>query len=484
MILKILHFVLFVSSCVLVADASVRSLNPQKPSTAMDAGWENRHLGKLAVAATNRPNVVFIGDSGVHGWEYSGKAAFNRYFRKYGVLNLGFSGDRTENVLWRLTAGGELDGYEAKCIVLLIGTNNARCRRFEEEPPVDTILGIREILRVIRSKQPKARTILTAIFPYGRQVDDPVRKRNDVVNNEIAKFADGDHIIWCDVNDKFVDGAGCLIPDIFSDFLDPDARGYEIWASVLQPLVDRVLKDDRDNCIPSVWPSRPVGYPFEREAPLRPAGAFGQNDWWDKDVLLEHRNQIVDGTGEYDIVWVGDSITHRWSRPGVDGCDLWQKLGERYRMLNLGVGGDKVQHALWRLENGELEGYRAKCFTVMIGTNNSGRNVEAVAAAVRKVIDVICRKHPESKVILMPIFPRNADPRDSIRGANEKINCVISRIPDGERVFWLDFNDRFLKPGGVLTSEFMLEDLVHPNKRGYEVWVNAISPAFREILGW
>ena len=453
-----------------------------------------RNAEKRALIATNGgAKVVFIGDSITHFWERQGKKQWAKYFAgdKYRPLNLGYGADRTEHVLWRLTKGGELDGYEAKCIFLMIGTNNTGHFPVEQEPPVDTILGIKEILRVIAEKQPKARVILSAIFPRGADAKNPWRMRNEIVNKEIAKFADGKKVIWCDFTDKFVDAEGNLSRELFPDLLHPNGTGYEIWASAALPLIDRVLGATEDEVIPSVWPSHPVGYNVGAEEAAQPISGFPENPKWWKDRCLEKRNEIVDnGNVEYDIVMVGDSITHRWEREGGEGRELFAELKKTYRILNLGYGGDKTQHAIWRMENGELEGYKAKLFTLMIGTNNRDRDYHATAKGVKRVLDVIRAKHPEAKVLLMPIFPRGATPADKQRVINEKVNAIIKDYADGwlvglfggKTVYWLDFNDKFLEEGGILTKKVM-NDLLHPNEKGYQIWWDAIKPTVREICG-
>jgi len=218
---------------------------------------------------------------------------------------------------------------------------------------------------------------------------------------------------------------------------------------------------------------------------------FPNGHWWPARCLAK-RNEIVDnGEIEYDVVMVGDSITHRWEREGGEGRELFAKMKQTYRILNLGYGGDGTQHVIWRLENGELEGYKAKLFMVMIGTNNGGRDTQGIAAGIKRIIDTIRAKHPESEIVLMPIFPRSAKPDATIRVQNEKINAIIKNYADGPlaRLFgcgngvrWLDFNDKFLTPDGVLTKEVM-NDLLHPNEKGYQIWYDAILPTFKEICG-
>ena len=489
------QFTILAALCAALSSfGAIRAVTP----TAWDGDpncWQmKRHNEKLAFIATNRDaKVVFIGDSITHFWEGAGASVWKKYFaegpRK--ALNLGTSADRTEHVLWRLTEGKELDGYEAKVILLMIGTNNSGHFPFEEETPIDTICGIREILRVIAEKQPKARVILTSIFPRGADASDACRKRNDVVNKEIAKFADGKKVVWCDFSDKFLDAEGRLSREIFPDLLHPNALGYEMWAGAVVPLVDRALAAKPDEAIPSVWPSNPRTYSFEPKVALRPTSAFGKIPWWDQGVLLKHRNEIVkNGQTEFDIVMVGDSITHRWEREGGEGRELFAELKKTYSILNLGIGADQTQHVLWRLQNGELEGYTAKMFTVMIGTNNGGHDEASIAEAIRRIVGLIREKHPESKIVLMPIFPRNAKPDDAARAANDRINAIISEYADGwladlfgcGTVRWLDFNDKFLEPDGTLTKKVM-DDLLHPNANGYRIWWENMHPVVKEIVG-
>ena len=467
------------------AFADIRAVTPV-PWDGDPACWQmKRHAEKMGAVTNGGAKVVFIGDSITHFWETKGKVQWKKYFAsgRRAALNLGTSGDRTEHVLWRITEGGELDGYEAKCILLMIGTNNTGHHTFAEEPPVDTILGVKRILDVIAEKQPGARTILTAVFPRGADANDPLRRRNNIVNKEIAKFADGGKVVWCDFTDRFLDGEGRLSRELFPDLLHPDAAGYEIWASAVVPLIDKILAAPADEAIPSVWPSAPCIYSTAANLSAEPVSGFPDFLWWGKGRPLEKRNEIVgNGPVEYDLVMVGDSITHRWEREGGEGRELFAELRKKYRVLNLGYGGDQTRHLIWRLANGELEGYKAKLFQVMIGTNNRDSDPAETAAGVKRVLEIIEEKHPESKILLLPIFPRGAAAADKKRVQNEKVNAIIRNLADGDRIAWLDFNERFFNAEGQLTKEVM-NDLLHPNENGYKIWLDAIMPALREYCG-
>ena len=472
--------------CSLPSVAAIRAVTPTPWKNGDPDSWQmKRHAEKMSIVTNGGARVVFVGDSITHFWETAGKAQWEKYFAAgpRAALNLGTSADRTEHVLWRITEGGELDGYEAKCILLMIGTNNSGHFSFDDEPPVDTILGIRRILDLIAEKQPKARVILMSIFPRGADESNQVRRRNEVVNKEISKFADGRKVIWCDFSDKFLDAQGRLSREIFPDLLHPNARGYEIWASSVVPLVDKVLSAGEDEAIPSLWPSCPRGYIYDGPMAAQPQSGFPDFMWWGKGRPLEKRNEIVDnGQVEYDVVMVGDSITHRWEREGGEGRELFAELKKTYCILNLGYGGDQTSHLVWRLENGELEGYKAKLFQVMVGTNNRDRDPADIAAGVKRIVELIRERHKESKILLLPIFPRGATAEDKHRIQNGKVNAIIKGLADGDRILWLDFNDRFFNADGQLTKEVM-NDLLHPNERGYQIWYDAVLPVFREICG-
>ena len=194
-----------VASALGAAPVGVRAISHDGYGGNADAWQLKRHAEKMNVVTNGGAKVVFIGDSITHFWESHGKEQLKKYFSAgdMKMLDLGISADRTEHVLWRLD-NGELDGYEAKVVFIMIGTNNAGHHKFSDEPPADTICGIREILNRVTAKQPKATVVLTSIFPRGRDANDPTRRRNDVVNKEIMKFCDGQQIFWLDFSDQFL----------------------------------------------------------------------------------------------------------------------------------------------------------------------------------------------------------------------------------------------------------------------------------------
>jgi len=189
--------------------------------------------------------------------------------------------------------------------------------------------------------------------------------------------------------------------------------------------------------------------------------------------------------GGWELVFLGDSITDFWQNRGKT---VWDKYYGQYRALNLGISADRTEHVLWRLDKGELDGVNPKLIVVMIGTNNTGHrkleqeSPENTVAGIQAILDRLAQKAPQSKVLLLAIFPRGATPQDSLRVRNDKVNALIRGYADGKRVVFLDFNKEFLEPDGTLTKE-MMPDLLHPREKGYDIWAKAVMPVIKETLG-
>ena len=216
------------------------------------------------------------------------------------------------------------------------------------------------------------------------------------------------------------------------------------------------------------------------------SGPFG--DCWWKNRFHNHLGRIAElKGGTVDLALVGDSITHFWE---LKHPSSWMALTNRYSVINLGYGGDRTQDVLWRIMNGELDGYRAKVVMLMIGTNNNAANdsrPENVARGVERIIEVIREKQPQAKIILMPIFPRGSRAEWTIRyhdGAhrrNLQTNPLLQKLADGKTVFWLDFNSRLADADGYVPYDIM-NDAIHPTAKGYAIWMEALLPLLDRLL--
>ncbi len=218
------------------------SVTPEKLNESWSISWwTTRHEKKLAEARQvgKSAQVVFIGDSITEGWEKSGAAVWDRYYKPLNALDLGFGGDRTENVLWRLQHG-EVDGLAPKVAVLMFGTNNTGHR---QEDPKTTAIGIKRNIEELQQRLPDTKILLLAIFPRGEKPDDNLRQLNDKINAIIAGYADNQKIFFLDIGKDFLQPDGTLSRDIMPDLLHPNEKGYEIWAKAMAPALQKLLTD-------------------------------------------------------------------------------------------------------------------------------------------------------------------------------------------------------------------------------------------------
>jgi lysophospholipase L1-like esterase len=190
----------------------------------------------------------------------------------------------------------------------------------------------------------------------------------------------------------------------------------------------------------------------------------------------QHLQQLKAGTTE--LIFIGDSITDQWSSAGQG---VWDRYYTPRKAVNLGIGGDRTQHVLWRLEHGATQGISPKVAVVMIGTNNLSSNPpDEVAAGIKAVVSKLRERLPKTKVLLLGIFPRGAKP-DEIRDRLQGINEQIKSLDDGKFVKYLDISAAFLNPDGTISKEIM-PDSLHLSARGYRIWADAIEPTLWTLM--
>lgn len=200
--------------------------------------WKIRNAAFNVIAQNRNAKIVFLGDSITHNWEIPGRESWEKHFAPLDAVNFGISGDKTENILWRIKSGNFSGKMSPKLIVLMIGTNNWR------DEPGDTAQGVKKILTELQKSEPQAKILLLAIFPRGADKDDAARKKNDVVNAEIEKYADGKRIFWMNINNVFLekDPAQTLPKSVMPDLLHPSAEGHRRWAEAVLPTIKKLAR--------------------------------------------------------------------------------------------------------------------------------------------------------------------------------------------------------------------------------------------------
>lgn len=194
-------------------------------------------------------------------------------------------------------------------------------------------------------------------------------------------------------------------------------------------------------------------------------------------------NKAIAAAGDIDVLFTGDSITDFWRN--ADGNFAGKPVFDRYwgdlKVANFGIAGDTTQGLLYRLQNGEGEGFSPKAIMMMIGTNNTRANTAAeIAEGIGAIVLEMQNDFPDAKILLLGIFPRST-PADPVRAQIAEINTIISRLDDGERVHYLDIGKVFLDANGNIPLDVMSDGL-HPTTKGYELWAAAVQEPLAALL--
>jgi beta-glucosidase len=201
------------------------------------------------------------------------------------------------------------------------------------------------------------------------------------------------------------------------------------------------------------------------------------------DQVLE---RATNNPGPCDLVFIGDSITQGWEG---NGKNVWTNYYGHRKCLNFGVGGDRTEHVLWRFENGQLDGIKPKAAVLMIGTNNSNKNKDGteqyseaeILAGVQAIIQQIRVRLPETKLLVVGIFPRGKT-FSTQRGKNLQVNQALAKVADGQMIHYVDFGSQLIEADGSIARTIM-PDALHLSEKGYEIWAEAIEPKLKELLG-
>lgn len=206
-----------------------------------------------------------------------------------------------------------------------------------------------------------------------------------------------------------------------------------------------------------------------------------QEKWWQarQDSINARAKK-----GKVDLLFIGDSITQGWN-----DNDVWKKAYGPRNAMNAGIGGDRTEHVLWRLDHGNLENIHPKLAVLMIGTNNSNKNdytAQQIGEGITAIVQKLRTKLPETKILILAIFPRGENPQDpAVKAQREKnaaASALAAKLADDKTIFYLDIGPKFLDKEGKLPKEIMY-DYLHLTLKGYQIWADAIEGKVAELLG-
>jgi len=237
----------------------------------------------------------------------------------------------------------------------------------------------------------------------------------------------------------------------------------------------------------------PAAPPAAGPVPANQLSASEPFEKQDKGAFLEKHTAFLARakSGPIGLLFLGDSITERWRI----APHIWQAYYGQYQPANFGIGGDRTQNVIWRIEHGELDGIAPKVLVLMLGTNNSYTYTAAeIAAADRKIVAMIRARLPATRILLLAVFPRG--PRDPKGGpinaaaiddaarrmvTIQALNADLAKLDDGNSVRFLDINAVFLGQDGHIPPTLM-PDQLHPGPAGYQLWADAMQPLLTAMM--
>jgi len=261
---------------------------------------------------------------------------------------------------------------------------------------------------------------------------------------------------------------------------DPQPTGWPLTAEetafIAKPEYERRPGRENNQHLPQLWPAVPS------------AGTWGGTSWVDTHAKLVAYVQA--NRGPCDVLLVGDSITQQWGSPLDKGVlnDAWLKTFPDARTINIGIGGDKAQNVLWRLDHGGVDGLKPRAIVLMIGNNNMfftpETGVAAVAQGVKACLANLREKFPEADVVVAKILPCHA-PKVRFYEDIVLTNAEIEKLNLGAdpKVKVLDLTKDFLNADGTIKPALFKPDNIHLSLAGYEIYAARLKPLLDATLG-
>ncbi|HEX7630771.1 MAG TPA: GDSL-type esterase/lipase family protein [Lacunisphaera sp.] len=212
-----------------------------QPVMRGDPNSQLGHQQLLAKAKAGGISLYFMGDSITRRWGATDYPDFlanwRQNFHGWNAGDFGWGGDTTQNMIWRVQ-NGELDGVNPKVLVIMAGTNNIGKVPGDDAKVADITRGIIALVNLCREKAPGAKVVLMGITPRN---DGPVVPTINRINANLARFADGQAVRYLNINDQLADAQGKLYAGMTVDQLHLTAKGYQIWADALKPVLTELL---------------------------------------------------------------------------------------------------------------------------------------------------------------------------------------------------------------------------------------------------
>lgn len=244
---------------------------------------------------------------------------------------------------------------------------------------------------------------------------------------------------------------------------EPQKTGWPLTKEEREYIVEKAEYERRpgreeNKHLPHLWPMIPS------------AGFFGGDAWL--KIHENHVKTVQEHQGPLDVLLVGDSITIQWG-------DAWQKHFPSLKAINIGIGGDKTQNVLWRLDHGGIDGLKPSFVVLMIGNNNMfftpETGIEPVAKGVETCVKNLRHRLPDATIIVAKILPAHAPGNrfyDDIRRTNEAMDSLD--FSADSKLHWIDCWEDFTNADGTLKKHLFHSDSIHLSPEGYAVYAEKL----------
>lgn len=396
---------------------------------------------------------------------------------KYLVRNFGVSGAtmlrKGDKPYWNQPEYKDVLEFKPDIIIIKLGTNDSKPQNWQHSGDFEK--DYKEMIHAFKNLESKPRILLALPVPVF--VPERWGIRDTVVREKITPLIK-----------KIAQATKCQYVDLYTPLLPykwafPDAvHPNSIGASVMAEEIYRSLFH-RDKMHGSGYLNTAVLPAPGFECRGAEAGWGEGSDWFSQFDAINK----IGNDRKPDLILLGTSITQGWGGEGRSVTSVvpqfWDSLIKPLNAANFGISGDRTQHVLWRVQNGNFDKIKPGVIALEVGINNFPYNSEKeIAGGIEAIVRALQKKVPQAKVILFGPLPSGIDKNDPNRVKNKQIHLIISGMNNGKTVFYKNMDTHFINPDGTLIEGLLEPDAIHLTADGYQVWAGVLVPEAIKLL--
>jgi lysophospholipase L1-like esterase len=396
---------------------------------------------------------------------------------KYDVRNFGVSGatllKKGDYPYWKQPEYKAVLEFNPDIVIIKLGTNDSKPQNWKY---ADEFIGdYTDLIDTFMALPGKPRVL--AALPVPVFVPEKWGIRDSIVRDQIIPMIKQ---VAKETKTQYIDLYNPLLDwkSAFPDAVHPNPIG----ASVMVEEIYKALFY-RDKMHSSGYLNTAILPASGCECRGEAAGWGKGKDWWSQ---FEDINQIGK-TRKVDLVLLGNSITQGWGGEGrnVSAADpaLWDSLFKPLNAANFGISGDRTQHILWRIRNGNFDQAKPRVVALEIGVNNFPYHTASeIADGIKAITRSILKILPESSVLLMGPLPTGKEKSDPERRKYEEVHHLIKELHNGKTIIYLPLDKFFVNSDGSLIRPLYAPDGIHLTADGYRKWAEAMMPEIRKMI--